>query len=374
MSNMPDDPSHPIAADNFLVGGVGASAGGLDACRKLVRALPANTGMAFVLIQHLDPTHESLIADLLADQTALVVRQARDGEKVEPNHLYVIPPGTYLAIQKGLLHLSPPLARHGARLPIDFFFQSLAEDCGSRAVAIILSGTGADGSIGLKAIKQYTGLVIAQDPEEASYDGMSRSAIRTGAVDLVLGVGAMPMALRNHAVEHNHAHTRPPANDEARAGIIKLLRAKTPHDFTLYKHGTLERRIARRMVIAAIQPQTMTRYLELLRKDDAELEQLSKDLLINVTSFFRDPAVFQLLADQIIPELVATQQPDRPIRVWLAGCSTGEEAYSLVILFREYMVASGRAPKLQFFASDLDADAIVVAREGLYPKMIARAK
>ena len=383
-AGMPDSPqksSKPTGADHFLIVGIGASAGGLEACRKLVAAVPAGSGAAFVLIQHLDPDHVSLIADILADHGRLMIRHARDGERIEPDHLYVISPGTYLAVERGMLRVTAPLARHGTRMPIDFFFESLARDCGPRAVAIILSGTGADGSVGLKTIKLHSGLVIAQDPDEAGYDGMPNSAIATGAVDLVLPVASMPAAFASHAGARSAAKggRRPAAektvgaraSEKALNDIVALLRRNTPHDFTHYKPGTLERRIARRMAISAIQPATMERYLDLLAHDQAELDLLSKDLLINVTSFFRDPAVFQFLANQIIPELVTAQQANRPIRIWLVGCSTGEEAYSLAMLFREYMVNSGQLPKVQFFASDLDADAIAMAREGLYPSTIA---
>ena len=180
---------------DFPVVGIGASAGGLDACRKLVDALPADNGMAFILVQHLDPTHESMMVDLLAGHTSMTVRQATDGMPIERDHLYVIPPGTYLSVGDGALHLSQPQARHGARLPFDFLLHSLAEECGARAICVILSGTGADGSLGLKAVKEKGGLVIAQDPDEAGYDGMPRSAIMTGAVDLVLPVAKIPEAL-----------------------------------------------------------------------------------------------------------------------------------------------------------------------------------
>ena len=185
----------PRSSDKFPIVGIGASAGGLDACRKLVGALPAGNGMAFILVQHLDPTHESMMVDLLAGHTSMTVRQATDGMPIEREHLYVIPPGTYLSVGNGALHLSQPQARHGARLPFDFLLHSLAEECGARAVCVILSGTGADGSLGLKAVKEKGGLVIAQDPDEAGYDGMPRSAIMTGAVDLVLPVAKIPEAL-----------------------------------------------------------------------------------------------------------------------------------------------------------------------------------
>jgi two-component system CheB/CheR fusion protein len=336
-----------------------------------VEALPAGTGMAFILVQHLDPNHESMMVDLLAGHTSMTVRQATDAMPIERDHLYVIPPGTYLAVGNGALRLSQPLARHGARLPIDFLLHSLAMDYGERAICVILSGTGADGNLGLKAVKEQGGLVIAQDPSEAAYDGMPRSAIMTGAVDLVLSVASIPAALVRYALTRARDGSVPP--DRAQdwlPQIINLLRTKTAHDFTLYKPGTLQRRIGRRMAMAAIETDDTERYLEVLKNDPKELGLLAKDLLIHVTSFFRDPKVFDLLAEKIIPELVRSHPPDQPLRVWIAGCSTGEETYSLAMLFREQITVAKRDIKLQVFASDVDADAIASARDGLYPETI----
>ena len=360
---------------DFAVVGIGASAGGLEACSKLMDGLPAGNGMAFILVQHLDPTHESMMVDLLAGHTSMTVRQATDGMPIEPDHLYVIPPGTYLSIGNGALHLSQPQARHGARLPFDFLLHSLAEECGARAVAVILSGTGADGTLGLKAVKENGGLVIAQEPDEAGFDGMPRSAIATGAVDLVLPVAKIPDALvtydRRMILTRKQNGSRP--KDKAPdwlPGIIELLRAKTGHDFRLYKPGTLQRRIERRMAMAAIETDGMERYLEVLRSNPSELDLLASDLLINVTSFFRDRQAFDLLAEKIVPDLVRRQPPDQPLRIWIAGCSTGEETYSLAMLFREAISAAKSNVKLQVFASDIDPDAVASAREGFYPETI----
>ncbi len=365
-----------MGARNVVVVGIGASAGGLDACRKFLRALPADTGMAFILVQHLDPTHESMLVDLLTGYTALAVQQATDGLPIMADHVYVIPPGTYLSVGNGALHLSQPQARHGARLPFDFLLHSLAEDCGARAIAVILSGTGADGSIGLKAIKEQGGLVVAQDPDEASFGGMPQSAIMTGDVDLVLPVAEIPTRI----IEYGRRIAGARGDDaEVASGdtaqdcflkIIDLLRTKTPYDFTLYKQGTLQRRVERRMAVAAIDTNDMDRYLDMLRGDDTELDLLAKDLLINVTSFFRDPKVFDLLAERIIPDLVRGHPPDHPLRIWIVGCSTGEETYSLAMLFREEIAAAQVNIKLQVFASDVDPEAVAMAREGLYPESI----
>jgi two-component system, chemotaxis family, CheB/CheR fusion protein len=357
---------------DFLVVALGASAGGLDACRRLLGSLPVSAGMAFILVQHLDPTHESMLVNLLASHTRMAVRQATDGMPIERDHLYVIPPGTYLSVVHGLLHVSPPLARHGARLPFDFLLHTLAADRGAWAVGVVLSGTGSDGSLGLKAIKEQHGLVIAQDPDEAGYDGMPRSAILTGVVDLVLPVENMAAALRDYSKRVSDTGRLPP--DEAQdwlPEIIDLLRIKTAHDFSHYKPGTLVRRIERRIGLAALAPGDIDRYRAILLDDSTELELLAKDLLINVTSFFRDPLVFGLLAEKIVPDMVREHSPERPIRLWIPGCSTGEETYSLAILFREAIAGLKLAIKLQVFASDVDPDAIAIAREGLYPESIA---
>jgi two-component system CheB/CheR fusion protein len=356
---------------SFPVVGIGASAGGLDACRKLVAALPPANGMAFVLVQHLDPTHESMMVELLAGHTSMVVRQATDGMPIERDHLYVIPPGAYLSVGNGALHLSAPQAPHGARLPFDFLLNSLAAAYADRAICVILSGTGGDGSLGLGAVKERGGLVIVQDPDEADYDGMPRAALATGAVDLVLPVAEIPDALVRAArgLPLSRAHPAPQQGNWL-SQIVDLLRTRTPHDFRLYKPGTLQRRIERRMAMAGIAPDDKESYLDRVRSDAAELDLLATDLLINVTSFFRDPKVFDHLAEQVIPDLVRSHPADRPLRVWIAGCSTGEEAYSLAMLFREAITAAERNVKLQLFASDVDPDAVASAREGRYPEAI----
>jgi two-component system, chemotaxis family, CheB/CheR fusion protein len=365
----------PLGHDSFPVVGLGASAGGLDAFRRLLAVLPAGPGMAFILIQHLDPTHASMMVDLLAGHTPLKVQQAADGMPLEREHIYLIPPGAYLSIRGGALRLSEPSERHGARLPFDFFLRSLAEELGERAICVILSGTGGDGSLGLKAVKEKGGLVIAQDPDEAEYDGMPRSAIMTGAVDLVLPVAKIPETLAKYGRQLvlNGERRKGLAPDDHRpdrlAEIIDLLRTKTAHDFALYKPGTLLRRIERRMALAAVPD--IARYLDMVRQDSGEIDLLAKDLLINVTSFFRDPKAFELLAKQVIPDLVRRQPSDRPLRIWVAGCSTGEETCSLAMLFFEEMATAKRNLRLQVFASDVDENAVALAREGRYPETIA---
>ena len=352
---------------SFPIVGIGASAGGLEAVSRLLDLLPADTGMAFILIQHLDPAHESLMAELLSKHTKMTVMEAADGVAVAPNHVYVIPPGTYLAVNKDVIRLSKPLARHGARLPFDFLMTSLADGYGARAIGVVLSGTGADGSIGLKAVHDCGGLVIAQDPAEADYGGMPRSAIDGEMVDRVLPLAAIAAAL----AAHDQVSPKVPLASDDLTLIIDLLRQATTHDFRLYKMGTLTRRIERRMALASIKRGDMAGYLEILRKDPAELDLLAKDLLINVTSFFRDPSVFEKLSAKIIPEMIANHSVDQPLRIWIAGCSTGEEAYSLTILLREAIIAAQSNIKLQVFASDVDGDAVACARDGVYPLTIA---
>jgi two-component system, chemotaxis family, CheB/CheR fusion protein len=365
--------------DDFLVVGIGASAGGLEALYKLFDALPPDTGMAFILIQHLDPTHSSMMVGLLAGHTAMQVLEAADGMSIVRNCVYIIPPGVYLSIRDGALRLTNPIERHGARMPFDFFLRSLAEDCGARAVCAVLSGSGADGSLGLTAIRDKGGLIIVQDPKDAAHDGMPRSAIRTGAADLVLPVTEIPAALVKHSRKSNGlAHLAPerakpaPGNgaDAPLAAIIDLLRAHTARDFTLYKEGTLLRQIQRRMAISSIKD--IGTYLSTIRDNPDEIDRLAKDMLINVTQFFRDEKTFEVLVDTIVPELIRRQRLGMPLRIWDAGCSTGEETYSIAMLFLEEIASAKRNVKLQVFASDIDDDALAIARNGLYPESIRK--
>ena len=362
-------------ARDLAVVGVGASAGGLNACRTLIAGLPSQNEMALIFVQHLEPNHESVLADLLSASTTMTVRQATEGMLVERKNIYVIPPGKYLSVVNGRLHLTPPLARRGARFPIDFLLHSLADQYGARATGIILSGTGSDGTESAKAIRRNGGFIIAQQPSEAEFDGMPRSAIAAGAIDLVLPLARMPDAL----LKCISVLAEPPEHQESDSSdslnlklpeIIDLLRSRTSHDFRLYKPGTLLRRIERRQGLAGSSGNNIGIYLETLKTDPHELELLAGDLLINVTSFFRDPKIFDILAQKIIPEIVRHADNDGPIRVWIAGCSTGEETYSIAILFREAILALRPQTKLQIFASDVDANAVATAREGLYPNTI----
>ena len=372
-----DDLPQPLG---LAVVGIGASAGGLEAVTRLMEAWPADSGMALILVQHLDPSSKSMMDSLLAPHTALTVCEASEGALVTPGHLYVMPPGTYLSVGEGVLRLTAPTARQGARMPFDFLLHSLARQYGARAGCVVLSGTGTDGSEGLRSIKAHGGIVAVQDPAEAGYEGMPRSAIETGMADFVLPLASIPGALATcrsvlaDPVDSAGDAAQPAEMDAGGvADIIELLRVETGHDFASYKSGTLGRRVARRMALAKLRPADMAGYHAMLRADRAELETLASDLLIHVTGFFRDRAVFDAMERKTIPDLVAAHPTDQPLRVWVAGCSTGEEAYSLAMLFLEHIEAAGRAIKLQVFASDVDAEAITAARDGAYPAGIEEA-
>jgi two-component system CheB/CheR fusion protein len=342
----------------------------LEAFTKFVADLPADIGMAFILVQHLDPTHPSMMVELLSSHTTMAVVQATDGMPVVAGHLYVIPPGSYLFVEGQVLRLTPPRTHRGARLPFDFLLHSLAAAFGRHAVCVILSGTGADGSAGLLTVRERDGFVIAQDPKEAAYDGMPRNAILTGCVDLVLPIAEIASALVRHRAKIDE-HDDPanagetPSSKDCLPAIVELLRTGTAHDFTMYKSGTVQRRIERRMGL--METADMGRYLEILKVDPHELDVLAKDLLINVTRFFRDSNVFDIVKDAVIPRLIADRPSDQTLRIWTAGCSSGEETYSLAMIAHERIAAAGLQIKLQIFASDVDADAVAFAREGLYP-------
>ncbi|MDW5317498.1 chemotaxis protein CheB [Rhizobium sp. PL01] len=362
-------------ASVFPIVAIGASAGGLEACRKLLSGVSSPSGMAFIFVQHLDPNHKSLIAELLKDNTKMKVMEARDDVVIERDHVYVIAPGTYLVVEDGLLRVVKATPPHGARLPFDALLKSLADYAGASAICIVLSGTGADGSAGLASIKQRGGLVIVQQPEEAAYDGMPRSAVMTNLADKILTLQEMPRAIADVAQKLTEAPQQAKSPGATKSmivlsDIIALLRSKTALDFTSYKQGTLQRRVERRMGMNGVPSNDMDQYMAILEKDPDERENLAKDLLINVTNFFRDKQVFDTLNDTIIPDLVKAHKTDQPIRVWIAGCSSGEEAYSIAILFREELADTNSSVKLQLFASDVDEDAVATAREGLYPEAI----
>lgn len=363
---------HSPGAD-FPVIGIGASAGGLEAFELFFRTMPADSGMAFVLIPHLDPGHASMLSDILQRNTPMPVHEAEDQTAIQPDHVYIIPPGKDMAIFHGVLTLSAPEQARGLRLPIDSFFRSLAEDLGERAICIILSGSGSDGTLGLRAIHGAGGLSFVQDPATAKYDGMPTSAVQSGLATYVLPVDRIPEQLIAYVRTTAATGVRPvhpvPTEPGAIRRITMLLRSKTGNDFSHYKQSTIRRRIERRMAVHNLND--MDAYARYLAENDPEVHILFKELLINVTSFFRDREAFEALMQEALPRLFLNKPENYTFRIWVPGCASGEEAYSLAILFREYMEEMKQEFRLQIYATDIDDDAIATARAGLYPANIA---
>lgn len=358
---------------SFPVVGIGASAGGLEAVSELLKHLPRDIGMALVLVQHLAPEHDSMMTDLLARATSLSVFEVTDGMKIEPNHVYVIPPNAELGIINNVLHLMPRTQKQ--HLPIDYFFQSLAKDQGGNAIGIILSGSASDGTLGLEAIKAENGITFAQTEESARYDSMPASAIASGCVDFVLGPEEIAGELVNLARHPNmlRADIAASKKENTRIGtelekVFMLLRNRTGNDFTHYKQTTLHRRIMRRMLVNKID--RLKDYVRYLNSHPAEVDALFQDILINVTSFFRDPEAFETLKITVFPVILQDRINDHPIRIWVPGCSTGEEVYSIIISLLEYLGDDVAGTTIQVFASDIDAQAINKARTGIYPEGI----
>ncbi len=360
----------------FPVVGIGASAGGLAAIEQFLAAMPPDTesGMAFVLVQHLDPDHKSILLDLIKKYTRMQAFKIEDGMRVQPNCVYVIPPNRDLSLMHGRLHLMEPAAPRGLRLPIDSFFRSLAEDQHERAICIVLSGTGTDGTLGIKAIKGEGGMAMVQSPESASYDGMPCSAIATGLVDYVLPPDKMPEKLISFAQHAFDRRLRPvidlvPTITDSFEKVFILLRSRTGHDFSQYKKNTILRRIQRRMAVTQIDSEED--YIRYLQSNAVEVETLFRELLIGVTNFFRDPKAFETLKEKVIPQLFEGKPSGGSVRLWVPACSTGEEAYSLAILLQEQADNLKQGHKVQVFATDIDDRAIVTARSGAYPESIA---
>jgi len=372
-------PEHAEKAETtetgFPIVGIGASAGGLAAFEAFFSAMPADVdpGMAFVLVQHLAPDHKSILTDLIRRYTRMQVFEVEDGMEVQPNCAYIIPPGRDMAFFGGALQLLEPSAPRGQRLPIDFFFRTLAQDQRERAIGVVLSGTGSDGTLGVRAIKGEGGMVMAQTPESTEYDGMPRSAIGTGLVDFELPPAEMPAQLIlyvNQAFGQIHKPmATTPKSENTLKKIFILLRAQTGHDFSQYKPSTIQRRIERRMAVHQIAD--MEGYLKFIQTTPEEVDALFRDMLIGVTSFFRDPEAFETLEEQIIPQLFATKRAEAAIRIWVPGCSTGEEAYSLAILLAERQETLKESFRVTIFATDIDSRAIATARTGIYPASIA---
>ncbi len=361
----------------FPIVGIGASAGGLEAFRQLLQNLPTNTGAAFVLVQHLSPTHESILPGLLARSTAMPVGEARDVEKIEPDHVYVIPSHMDLAITDGHLKLLPRATPPDWHMPIDLFFRTLAEVRGSQAIGVVLSGTASDGTLGLKAIKAAGGICLAQDPQSAAFDGMPRSAIAGGCVDTVLPPDGLAreiarLAGGSYLQEPGEGSTHEVLLDAERSAletIFAVLRKATGKDLAGYKKPTLLRRIRRRMALQQIEG--IADYAGYLDSHPAEAQELYQDLLINVTSFFRNPEIFAALRLDVFPRLLRDRAADAPVRVWVPGCSTGEEAYSIAICLLESLDDVAAGPPVQIFGTDVRDSAVDKARAGIYLENIA---
>ena len=369
--SLPDVKPQKDTADAAYHVAIGASAGGLDSLEKLFKNMPIDTGMIFTVITHLDPQQSSLLPSLLQRHTSMKVTQISEGIKAEPNEVYVIPAGKTLGLTGGIYRLLE-LEDNKIRMPVNHFFRDLAEDKGDKAIGIILSGTGTDGSVGLKDIKERMGLVLAEDPDYAQYGGMPKSAISTGLVDYILTPEEMPAQLVSY-LEYGKkipggTFNISDAQEKALQKIFYLLRNKTGHDFSSYKRNSILRRIERRMNVHQID--SFGKYVRFLQENIQEIGALFKELLISVTSFFRDPEAYEVLKNKALPEILDDRENDREIRIWVPGVATGEEAYSIAIIFNEYIEKLELSFKLKIFGTDIDDDAIDIARRGIYPSSI----
>jgi two-component system CheB/CheR fusion protein len=374
-ADLSPDSAAPNRTALTRVVGLGASAGGLEALQQFLANVPPASGLAYIVVQHLDPTHKAMLTELLQRSTAMPVHEATGSMRVTRDTVYVIPPSTELTLVGGRLHLAEPAQPRGRRLPIDVLFSSLARDQGERAIGVVLSGMGSDGTVGLQAIKGAGGLTFVQEPTSAQFDSMPKSAIDAGACDIVAGAEELPRRILLVAAKHPVTAPGSAGTDEDSEQSLKvilgLLRERSKHDLTLYKITTVKRRIERRMGVHGLD--TLTRYRQFVQENPQELDLLFKELLIGVTSFFRDPPLWQELKDTVLPALLARRTPGTPMRAWVVGCSTGEEAYSLAMAFRE---AADTQPNpgawaLQIFATDVNAEAIAVARKGHFSSNIA---
>lgn len=373
--NAKTDPDTPIPTKppQPCIVALGASTGGMEALRQFFHAVPANTGLAFVIVQHLDPRHVSLTAELLAKHTAMPVLVASDGARVLPDHVYTAPSDQVLTLRRGRLRMAPRPDQGTLWLPIDRFFESLADDAGPRAIGVVLSGAGSDGALGATAIAAAGGMVLVQEPGSAGNDGMPRSAIATGSAHQVLPLGRMPVVMATYArhpyVSGEVEEPSVDGNERAIAPLIKLVQARRGYDFSGYKRSTLLRRIDRRMGLHGILRRDA--YVMLLRRDGLEVDALFRDLLIGVTEFFRDAEAWDMLDTEVIKPLVAARDASEPIRIWVPGCSTGEEAYTLAMLVLDRLRRARKQCQVQVFATDTNHDALEVGRLGRYPLGIA---
>jgi two-component system, chemotaxis family, CheB/CheR fusion protein len=360
--------AEPHAKSNFLIAGIGGSAGSIPAFRTFFRNVAPDSGMAYVVILHLSPDYESHLAEVLQGSTNIPITQVVDAVHVVPDHVYVIPPNHSLAMKDGMLVASMVTSFEERRAPIDIFFRTLAATHDSRAVCVVLSGSGSDGSMGLRRVKEYNGLALVQDPEEAEFDEMPRSSIATGLVDFILPTAQMPhriVAYRDQIRATPLAFEEAAEEDErALTEIFTLLRVRTGHDFTNYKRATVLRRLQRRLVVRDLKK--LSDYARLLREASGEPEALLRELLISVTNFFRDPAVWSKVEETVVPALFRGKTSEDHVRVWVPGCATGEEAYSVAMILADAAAQMAAPPDVQVFATDLDEDAIAKARNGLY--------
>jgi two-component system CheB/CheR fusion protein len=374
----PDRRAQPVDAEQrprlpFPIVGVGASAGGMDAFGEFLDAMRPDAGMAFVFVLHLPPDSESLLAEILSRRTKMLVRQAADGMPIEPDHVYVLRPGHVLTVREGCLRLGPRLGSPNvANRPVDDLFRSLAEEQRERAICVVMSGTGSNGTAGAQAVKAVGGLCVAQDPESAQYPSMPRHLIDAGYADYVLRPAELPEVLLSYAgspyakggretdatavLEREGQHLRE---------VMAVLRTRARQDFTGYKKPTVLRRVQRRMGLA--RAGSLGEYARLLRQTPAEVTALADDLLIHVTGFFRDPDVWEALREKVVAPLIAAREPGTSVRAWVAACSSGEEAYSLVMLLMEECDRAGKRLDIKVFATDLAERALAHARAGVYP-------
>jgi two-component system CheB/CheR fusion protein len=365
--------SLPIHKQNLFIVGIGASAGGLEALKLFFDHAPNDSGMAFVIVQHLDPTHKSLLAELIGEHTKMKVSEVSDGTVVKSNCVYIIPPNKDLNILHGKLQLTAPKESRAKRKTIDSFFRSLAEDQKEKAIGIVLSGTGAEGTLGLKEIKAGGGITIVQEPTSAQFDGMPKNAIAAKVPDYILTPEKMPAELLKYIKKINGVTTL--TEDVSNVSLLDnlkkifmIIRNQTGYDFSNYKTNTIVRRITKRLALNKIN--TLESYIDFLQNNPIEIEKLYQDFLIGVTSFFRDTDVFNSIEKKVIPHLLKSCFEKQELRVWVCGCSTGEEAYSLAILFREALEKNKQYIKVVIFASDIDKEAISVARNGIYSEGI----
>jgi two-component system, chemotaxis family, CheB/CheR fusion protein len=371
MTNLPDEPDDLIQSmPGFLIVGLGASAGGIEALREFFTYVPADSGIAYVVILHLSPDHESQLANVLQTVTPLPVSQVTESVRVEPNHVYVVSPNQHLTMVDGKLMVSPNTLIEERRAPVDIFFRTLAEMHHNRAVCVVLSGSGADGSMGLKRVKERGGVVFVQNPREAAFNEMPRSAIATDLVDDVLPVAAIPARIMAYKASLGtiaiplEANQRPEEQQQALREVFTQLRVRTGHDFSNYKRQTLLRRITRRINVRNLPD--LPAYAAYIRENLDEVQAMLKDLLISVTNFFRDKEAFAAIEQDILPRIFYGKRADEQVRIWVVGCATGEEAYSIAMLCAERVIGVIDAPAVQIFASDIDEAAIAHAREGLY--------